>query len=325
MTLKRPVTLAQARRWPAAAARRESFCARMGGMRDKLTSERTARDPRSAINRALAAWDCDKPEGLQRKHVTKGIRPMKITQKMVGAEARKNPARPRNGWRVTVLDESDAPIESTFDTEEQGALLYAKAKADANKAGEILRVTSKAQKLAYWFDGSGIHPAGSYGDRPIYQTRRAMLRSNPARKAAKVEPFPSKLEGYGPRKGLEGPFLMRNGRVVYYDPAEGAYYDPSTDFYLTSDEASGLHSNPARKAAKVKANPVRYRNEAKETKKDDPAWIGYAVHRPTQPGTAYAILTTKAEAIEYAQELADRKKSPFSVTRIRYKVEQSNP
>ena len=92
MSLKRPVTIAQARQWPAAAARRKSFCARMGGMREQLTSERTARDPRSRINRALAAWDCDEPELLQRKHVSKGIRPMKITSKMVGAEARKNPA-----------------------------------------------------------------------------------------------------------------------------------------------------------------------------------------------------------------------------------------
>ena len=30
---------------------------------------------------------------------------------------------------------------------------------------------------------------------------------------------------FGPRKGLEGPFRYPSGRVVYYDPAEGAYYD----------------------------------------------------------------------------------------------------
>jgi hypothetical protein len=92
MPLKRPVTLAQARRWPAAAKRRESFCARMGGMRRVLTGEEAARDPDSPINRALAAWDCDKPEGLKREHVSKGIRPMKITSSNVGSEAR-NPAR----------------------------------------------------------------------------------------------------------------------------------------------------------------------------------------------------------------------------------------
>lgn len=40
------------------AARKKSFCARMGGMKAKLTSEKTARDPNSRINRSLRAWDC---------------------------------------------------------------------------------------------------------------------------------------------------------------------------------------------------------------------------------------------------------------------------
>ena len=95
MPLKRPVTLPQARRWPAAAKRRQSFCARMGGMRERLTGERAARDPASPINRALAAWDCDEPELLRAEHVSKGIR-MKITKGKVGSEAkpaRKNPAK----------------------------------------------------------------------------------------------------------------------------------------------------------------------------------------------------------------------------------------
>ncbi len=92
MPLKRPVTLPQARRWPAAAKRRQSFCARMGGMRALLTGERAARDPASPINRALAAWDCDEPELLRAEHVSKGIR-MKITKGKVGSESgrRSNP------------------------------------------------------------------------------------------------------------------------------------------------------------------------------------------------------------------------------------------
>jgi hypothetical protein len=40
---------------------------------------------------------------------------------------------------------------------------------------------------------------------------------------------------YGPRKGLEGPFNF-NGRVLYYDPVEGKYWDPRTDFYVSYDE-----------------------------------------------------------------------------------------
>jgi len=43
-----------------------------------------------------------------------------------------------------------------------------------------------------------------------------------------------------PRKGLEGPFFYPSGRVLYYDPREGSYYDPTTDFYVPHDEASAL-------------------------------------------------------------------------------------
>ena len=39
------------------AARRKSFCARMKGMKRKLTSAKTARDPNSRINKALRKWN----------------------------------------------------------------------------------------------------------------------------------------------------------------------------------------------------------------------------------------------------------------------------
>jgi len=163
-----------------------------------------------------------------------------------------NPAKKTHVWRITVFDDDGKPAKVTTDSTEQGALLYAKRKADANLSGEIHYILPKSERLEFWFDGTGIHPAGSYGNRPIYTTRRAALKTNPARKAA----------------------------------------------------------------------GVRGRNEAKDTKKDDPAWIGYALHRPSSPSSAFAILKTKDEAIGYAQELADRKKTPFAVTRIRYKVAQ---
>ena len=38
--------------------RRASFCARMKGMKKKLTSAKTARDPNSRINKALRKWNC---------------------------------------------------------------------------------------------------------------------------------------------------------------------------------------------------------------------------------------------------------------------------
>ena len=41
-----------------AKGRRASFCARMTGMKKKLTSEKTKRDPNSRINKSLRAWNC---------------------------------------------------------------------------------------------------------------------------------------------------------------------------------------------------------------------------------------------------------------------------
>jgi hypothetical protein len=41
-----------------AAKRRLSFCRRMSGMKAKLTSAKTARDPNSRINKSLRKWNC---------------------------------------------------------------------------------------------------------------------------------------------------------------------------------------------------------------------------------------------------------------------------
>jgi hypothetical protein len=49
-TLKRPQ--------PEGGARRDSFCARMTGMKKKLTSAETANDPDSRINKSLRKWNC---------------------------------------------------------------------------------------------------------------------------------------------------------------------------------------------------------------------------------------------------------------------------
>lgn len=43
---------------PEGGPRRDSFCARMEGMKKKLTSKETASDPDSRINKSLRAWNC---------------------------------------------------------------------------------------------------------------------------------------------------------------------------------------------------------------------------------------------------------------------------
>ena len=54
--LKAPVTKKNPK--GKAKARRKSFCARMCGMKKRLTSAKTARDPDSRINKALRKWNC---------------------------------------------------------------------------------------------------------------------------------------------------------------------------------------------------------------------------------------------------------------------------
>ena len=43
---------------PGGGPRKKSFCARMSGMKTKLTSSKTANDPNSRINKSLRKWKC---------------------------------------------------------------------------------------------------------------------------------------------------------------------------------------------------------------------------------------------------------------------------
>ena len=43
---------------PEGGSRKKSFCARMRGMKKKLTSKKTANDPNSRINKSLRKWKC---------------------------------------------------------------------------------------------------------------------------------------------------------------------------------------------------------------------------------------------------------------------------
>ena len=45
---------------------------------------------------------------------------------------------------------------------------------------------------------------------------------------------------YSKRKGLEGPVTYANGRVLYFDPKEQQWWDPTTDFFLDEEEINLL-------------------------------------------------------------------------------------
>lgn len=59
----------------------------------------------------------------------------------------------------------------------------------------------------------------------------------------------SMREQYSTRKGLEGPFNF-GGRVLYYDPREGAYWDPRSDFYMSQPEMDLLQEQMVNRLSK---------------------------------------------------------------------------
>lgn len=135
MAIKRPVSIKQARRSPTAAKRRDSFCARMSGMRDKLTSAKKAADPKSKVNRALVDWDCDIPELLDSGHVSKGIRMKKTRKNPVPASSRAGSSR-----RVKGLVNQAADLYERFsghDPEEIGTIEIPEVPAVGVAIGEI--------------------------------------------------------------------------------------------------------------------------------------------------------------------------------------------
>ncbi len=68
-------------------------------------------------------------------------------------------------------------------------------------------------------------------------------------------------EKYPVRSDLEGPIRLRSGKIVYYDPKEGKYYDAGSDFYMSQEEYD-YHNNPREKSASKK-------------KMKNPCWDGY--------------------------------------------------
>jgi hypothetical protein len=51
------------------------------------------------------------------------------------------------------------------------------------------------------------------------------------------------FRGHSARSGLEGPFVYGNGRILYYDPKMGQYWDPRSDFYVEQAEMDLLHAD----------------------------------------------------------------------------------
>jgi hypothetical protein len=71
---------------PEGGSRRDSFCARMSGMKKKLTSKKTANDPDSRINKSLRAWNCADGGAIE-EEIIEIKKPKKESARAEGMEA----------------------------------------------------------------------------------------------------------------------------------------------------------------------------------------------------------------------------------------------
>jgi hypothetical protein len=70
---------------------------------------------------------------------------------------------------------------------------------------------------------------------PLSESKRAEVE-RAWRKRGVVRMPPVDPAEYPPIRGMEGPFQFRDGRILYYDPRHGRYYDRKSDRYLSRSE-----------------------------------------------------------------------------------------
>ena len=122
-------------------------------------------------------------------------------------------------------------------------------------ASKLTMAEDYLQVVADYFDGQEINEGFKIRDKSrgygvadkTYKTREEAKKAATMKAAMtggdwevieegyKILP-PMDKEKYQARDGLEGPFSTLSGKVVYYDPKAGKYYDPDTDMYLSYEE-----------------------------------------------------------------------------------------
>lgn len=61
-------------------------------------------------------------------------------------------------------------------------------------------------------------------------------------------------------EGLEGPFQMKNGQVLYYDPKQGQYYNRDTDMFVDYDDYQAMNEESVDEMAAHKKGTAGYHN-----------------------------------------------------------------
>jgi len=111
-------------------------------------------------------------------------------------------------------------------------------------------------------------------------------------------------EKYQERDGLEGPIMTKSGKVVYYDPIEGSYYDPDTDIYISHEDwkkfseaySTGSQGADAEQEAEPSAQDVKAQNNRLKSQRTQ------AMQRLGRDNLGGATAQMAANAIDKAEQ-----------------------
>jgi hypothetical protein len=148
---------------------------------------------------------------------------------------------------------------------------------------------NKAVRQAVASEGKSPHKKGT----AKYKAHMAAMHAEGYKVMPPMDPK------YTERSGLEGPFTTLSGKVVYYDPKEGSYYDPDTDIYMTYDEFQNYdkdYSGMKDERDEVKENPGRGDDRAEVRRQQD------AVRRREQDAEANDFLA-RVKAVQKTSNL----------------------
>lgn len=152
------------------------------------------------------------------------------------------------------------PVEWINDELDRLGLLDEIVELAEGYEGEVIRVLKKA-KIASYFSNGILYVERGDGKDAISALKKApnikelpKVREEKPRRDESIEEGyyvmpPIDRERYTDIPGLEGPFMLRSGKVVYYDPKEGQYYDRDSDMYMSYEEYM-QHDSPSMQQVK---------------------------------------------------------------------------
>jgi len=129
---------------PEGGSRRDSFCARFAGMKKKLTSAETAKDPNSRINKAMRKWNCaDGGEVVEEIEIKK---PKKDGGKAEGSSSAKRLDKPARGKKIWDKPRPEGLGEPHHLSDSQKDSAKAAAKAAGRKHPNMIDNLNAAKK-----------------------------------------------------------------------------------------------------------------------------------------------------------------------------------